>query len=372
LTPLVAKAQHSHVSPQLSKRARSILYAVVTEFIATGEPVGSRTLAKKYALDLSAATIRNVLADLEDAGYLAQPHTSAGRVPTEAAFRLFIDALMRIRLLSGDEEARIRELFAELHPGTDLLREGGKLLADLTGTVAVMMRPRIESRTVLKIRFIPTRPGELLSVIVLSDGTVENRFITIETMLGDSDLERLHNMLEESVSGRTLSDVREYFAGSLVERRDELAGLHQLGLTLVTAAIDRVDRSMDIVIEGQARLLERPELANTDYLKELMRALEDRERLVMLLDRALSSARVQVFLGDETRGSGGYSVSVVAAPYHEDGRPGGAVGVLGPTRMDYPGVVPLVGATAEAISQALSRSRDVRNPSTKDDPSDDS
>ena len=345
---------------QLSKRARSILYAVVTEFIATGEPVGSRTLAKKYRLDLSAATIRNVLADLEDAGLLAQPHTSAGRVPTEAAFRLFIDALMRIRQLSQDEESRISELFQELHPGADLLRESGKVLSDLTGTVAVMMRPRIETRTVMKVRFIPTRPGELLSVIVLSDGTVENRFIPIDAPLENPELERLHNVLEEAVAGRTLADLRNHLAETAAEQRDEVSSLRALGLTLVSAAIDKADRAMDIVVEGQSRLLERSEFANTEHLKELMRAIEDRERLVMLLDRALSSERVQVFLGDETSDTVGYPVSLVAAPYQDDGRPGGAVGVLGPTRMDYPGVVPLVGATAEAISLALARSRAAR------------
>jgi heat-inducible transcriptional repressor len=363
---------HFEVSVQLSKRARSILYSVVTEFIATGEPVGSRTLAKKYGLDLSAATIRNVLADLEDAGYLAQPHTSAGRVPTEAAFRLFIDALMRIRQLSSDEEERIRELFEELHPGADLLRESGKLLSDLTGTVAVMMRPRIETRTVLKIRFIATRPGELLSVIVLSDGTVENRFVAIDGSFSDSDLERVHNMLEEAVSGRTLSALRDHFAETAAEQRDEVAKLRQIGLALVSSAIDKADRAMDIVIEGQARLLERPELVGPEHLRDLMRALEDRERLVMLLDRALSSNRVQVFLGNETSENAGYPVSVVAAPYEEDGRPGGAVGVLGPTRMDYPGVVPLVGATADAISRALARSREALTRSDDGDPPGDS
>ncbi len=190
----------------LPKRARSILYAVVTEFIAAGEPVGSRTLVKKYGLDLSAATIRNVLADLEDAGYLTQPHTSAGRVPTEKAFRLFIDALMRVRQLSDDEATRIGELFSEMQPGVQLLRETGRLLSDLTGTAAILMRPRIESRMVVKVRFIPTRPGEVLSVIVLSDGTVENRFINVDGALNDSDLERLHAMLEEGIGGRSLAD----------------------------------------------------------------------------------------------------------------------------------------------------------------------
>jgi len=354
---------------QLPKRARSILYAVVTEFIATGEPVGSRTLVKKHGFELSAATIRNVLADLEDAGYLTQPHTSAGRVPTEKAFRLFIDALMRIRHLSDDEATRIAELFAELHPGVDLMRETGKLLSDLTGAAAVLVRPRIESRTVLKVRFIPIRPGELLSVIVLSDGSVENRFLPVEAPIGESELERLHAALEEVVGGRTLTDLRAHFAKSLEESRDELAGLRKLGLELVDASIASADRGMDIVIEGQTRLLERGDFASPAHLKDLMHVLEDRERLVMLLDRMLSSDRVQVFLGEETAEAVGHPVSLVAASFREDGRPSGAVGVIGPTRMDYPRVVPLVGATAEAVSAALSRGREgaVSRPAETDD-----
>jgi len=346
------------VTPPLPKRARSILYSVVTEFIATGEPVGSRTLVKKYGFDLSAATIRNVLADLEDAGYLAQPHTSAGRVPTEKAFRLFIDALMRVRQLSDEEAHRIEELLADPHSGPELMRQTGRLLSDLTGAAAIMVRPRIETRAVLKVRFIPTRATEILSVIVFADGSVENRFISIEAPISEPELLRLHNALEEGISGRSLAEVRDHFARALSDARDELATLRELGLSLVNAAIAGAGRSVDVVIEGQARLLERPGFASTEELRELMRVLEDRERLVMLLDRALSSDRVQVFLCEETSEAVGYPMSVVAAPIHEDGRPGGAVGVIGPTRMDYPSVVPLVGATADAVSAALSRNRE--------------
>lgn len=336
-----------------------MLYAVVNEFIATGEPVGSRTLAKKYGFDLSAATIRNVLADLEDEGYLAQPHTSAGRVPTEKAFRLFIDALMQVRELSADEAARIALWFEDFRPGTETLRETGRLLSTLTGAAAVVVRSRLETRALLKIRFIPTRPGELLSVLVFTDGTVENRFLAVEGPIGERELERVHNMLEESLGGRTLPAVRDLFARGLEERRGELDELHRLGHALMSAAIDGADHGLDVVVEGQARLLENPELARSEELHELLRALEDRERLVMLLDRMLSAERVQVFLGEETSEMVGHPVSVVAAPYREDGgRPGGAIGVIGPARMDYPAVVPLVGATAEAMSAALARSRD--------------
>jgi heat-inducible transcriptional repressor len=346
-------------APPLSKRARAVLYAVVTEFIATAEPVGSRTLTRKYGFSLSAATIRNELADLEDAGYLAQPHTSAGRVPTEAAFRIFVDALMQNRALSENDAARIHEHFGELDSDSDILRETGKLLSDLSGAPAVLVRARTESRTLLTLRFIPTRPFELLSVIVFSDGTVENRFIHLEKAVTEKELERVHNMLAETVKGRTLGAIREYFSSSLGAGENELASLHQLGLSLVRAATENATRGVDVVIQGQSRLLESPEFGSVERVRELLYALEDRERLLTLLDRTLASEHVNVFLGEETEQMVGFPVSLVAAPYREEGgEPGGAVGVIGPTRMDYPFVVPLVGATANAMSATIVRLRD--------------
>lgn len=346
----------------LSKRARAVLYAVVTEYLATGEPVGSRTLTRKHGFDLSAATIRNVLADLEDAGFLAQPHTSAGRVPTEAALRLFIDALMRVRELSVDEAARIREWFEDQSPGADLARASGRLLADLTGSAAVVVRPRVEARTLLNLRFVPARPGELVGVLVFGDGSVENRFVHVDRPLGASDLERLHNVLEEIVPGRTVSEVRDHLADVVSQRRDELAALLEVGARLVGATVERGDRGADVIIEGRARLLERAAPGQDAAVRGLLQALEERERLVALVEELAATERVQVFLGNETGDHVGFPVSVVAARYQEeDGRPAGAVGVIGPARMDYPSVVPIVGATADALTQALARSREGRH-----------
>ena len=335
-----------------------MLYAVVTEFIATAEPVGSRTLTRKYGFSLSAATIRNELADLEDSGYLAQPHTSAGRVPTEAAFRIFVDALMQVREVSQTDAARIADYFSDLNADSDILRETGKLLSDLSGAPAVLVRVRAESRTLLTLRFIPTRPFELLSVMVFSDGTVENRFIHVEKPVSEHELERVHNMLGEAVKGRTLASIREYFA-DVSSHADEIATLRQLGSSLVRAATDNATRGVEVVIQGQSRLLESPEFGNVERVRDLLFALEDRERLLTLLDRTLASTHVNVFLGEDTEKMVGFPVSLVAAPYSEEGgEASGAVGIIGPTRMDYPFLVPLVGATANAMSAAMRRLRD--------------
>lgn len=341
----------------LSKRERAVLSAVVSEFTATGEPVGSRTIAKKYGFDLSPATIRNVMADLEEQGFLAQPHSSAGRVPTEAAFRLFIDALMRARQLSDVDAARITSWFGEHPPGADLLRGAGKLLSDMTGAAAVLLRGRSSDVKLTTLRFIRTRPQELLGVLVFSDGTVENRFMAVEQEPTDRELERIHNMLEEVVEGRTLESIREHFARSAREHRDELAALGRMGARLIQATLGAASTRADIIIQGQSRLLEHPEFASPERLREIVRALEDREHLVVLLDGIIDTRRVQVFLGGEMRETMGYPVSLVAAPYEQDGRPSGALGVIGPTAMDYPTVIPVVQATAEAMSAALSKVR---------------
>src|SRR5258706_10382315 len=182
--------------PDLSQRARQILYACITEFVATGEPVGSRTLSKK-GIGLSPASIRNVLSDLEELGYLHQPHTSAGRVPTDKAFRLFIDAMMEVRQLTDAENAHILHRFAEIEPGPNFLRETGKLLSELAGTAAVVVSPRAETMTLKHLRFIRTIPGEVLAVAVMTDGTVQNRFLKADVT--EDDLQKVHNLLDDVI-----------------------------------------------------------------------------------------------------------------------------------------------------------------------------
>ncbi len=347
---------HWSVPEPLTRRARDVLYALLNEFIAKGEPVGSRTLVKKYRFDLSPATIRNVLADLEDMGYLVQPHTSAGRVPTEKAFRLFIDALMKTRQLSAPDAAKIAEWLSHEPAGDDLLRSTGRLLSDLTGSPALVARRRAESRPLLKIRFIPTRPTELLSVVVFRDGTVENRFIHVDAPFHEGELERLHQLLEQASEGRTLSQLRDYFVRARNAGQGETQPLADRGLTLVSAALDQTARSSELVVEGQSKLLNHAVWSQGEQIKDMLHALDDRERLITLLDRTLESQNVQVFLGGDVGGANESPMSLVAAPYrNQSGEPGGAVGVIGPTRIDYSVVVPLVGATADAVAAALAR-----------------
>lgn len=342
----------------LTNRSRKILLAVVTEFISTGAAVGSRTLARKYGLDLSAASIRNVLADLEEAGYLKQPHTSAGRIPTDHALRVFIDTLIQARPMSPEDHAKMGQRFAEIYAlATDPMREAGKYLSELSGTAAVVAAPRSELRALSQMRFITTRPNQLLAVLVFTDGTVENRFIRIEEKLDESELLRIHNLLADVIEGRSLGEVRDLFARRLADERVALDALRRRAFELGQAATMDVKRPGAVVIEGQGKLIELPEYADTSRLKKLLHALTEREELLGLLDKVIAAGAVTVFVGSEAGELGEGDLSLVVAPYTEHGRVAGTVGVLGPTRMDYAKVMPLVDATATAMSAALGNKR---------------
>ena len=352
--------------PELNARARQVLYHCVTEYVATGEPVGSRTLSKKSGLDLSPASIRNVLADLEEMGYLRQPHTSAGRVPTDRAFRLFIDALMQVHALTNEEQAAIRDRLASMEPGMNVMRETGKLLSELTGTAAVVLAPRTETLVLKHLRFIRTSNDEVLAVLVMKNGTVQNRFIAAAAT--EQELQRIHNLLDDVVEGRSLGDLRELFERRLQTERVQHDDVRRRAFELGGAAVEEAagGESADLIVEGQDRLLEKPEFHDAEHVRVLVTALDAREKLVALLDLAMQAKGGHVVVGEEVGELGGGQLAIVGAAYTTHGHAAGSVGVIGPTRMDYPRVVPLVAATANAMSEYLERAESAR----KDDDDD--
>lgn len=351
--------------PDLSQRAKQILYACITEFVATGEPVGSRTLSKK-GIELSPASIRNVLADLEEMGYLHQPHTSAGRVPTDKAFRLFIDAMMDVRNLTDEENAQILQRFAEIAPGPNFLRETGKLLSDLAGTAAVVVSPRAESMTLKHLRFIRTMPGEILAVLVMSNGVVQNRFVKAD--IEENDLQKVHNLLDDVIEGRTLGDLRDLFARRRESDRVRHDATKKRAFELGEAAVAEVaDAGADVVIEGRAKLLGLPEFSGNAGLKDVVNALDEAESIVRLIDATVAANGTTVVVGREAGDLAGGQLSIIGATYRSRGRMTGSVGVIGPTRMDYPKVVPLVTATANAMSSVIEAQGASKGSSRDDD-----
>jgi heat-inducible transcriptional repressor len=338
---------------ELSDREIQILRAVVTEYIDTGAPVGSRTLSRKYGLALSPASIRNVLADLEDAGLLYQPHTSAGRLPTERAFRLFVTELMSPASPTEEELADIQSLDA-MEPGVELLRETGRVLSKLANTASVVVAPRTDLRRLTQLHFIITREPTrgLLAVLLFADGSVETRYVDADDVPAEQDLEAIHNVLAGEVRGKTLQELRDHLAEMLA--RDELVhdeiAAHAAAMAI--GAAREPPSAPIVVIEGQSRLLEQPEFADAEKLRELARVLEEREMIVLLLDKTIRGRTVNVLVGTEAGNLASGQLSIVAAPFTEQGGSTGAIGVLGSTRMNYPKVLPLVSATARAVSSA--------------------
>lgn len=350
----------------LSPRAKQILYACITEFVATGEPVGSRTLSKRAGIELSPASIRNVLSDLEELGYLHQPHTSAGRIPTDKAFRLFIDAMMEVRELTHAENALLLQRFSTIEPGPNFLRETGKLLSELTGTAAVVVSPKHETLTLKHLRFIRTLPGEILAVVVMANGTVQNRFLKAE--VDENELSKIHNLLDDVIEGRTLGELHELFVRRLQSEKVRADDVKKRAFELGEAAVAGADRGVDVVIEGRSKLLGLPEFSNTTDLKDLVNALDEGESIIRLLDATMAASGTTVVVGREAGDLAGGHLAIVGASYKNQGRLAGSVGVIGPTRMDYPKVVPLVTATANAMSTLIERRE---GPPRSDDDDDD-
>jgi heat-inducible transcriptional repressor len=332
----------------LSRRAQKILHAVVTEYLQGGDAVGSRTVTRRHDLGLSPATVRNVMADLEEMGLLEQRHTSAGRVPTTTGLRFFIDSLLKVRGLTPREKEEIRERVIAPSPD-EVVQKASRLLSDLTHHAAVILAPDPDQQRLERIEFIPLRDGKLIAVLVTTDGRIENRLL-LEDVDGGR-LDRIHNYLNELLSGMTIDEVRERVIRELGEDKNKYDEAVAMALRLGHAVFVKVpERSADVLVAGQANLLDN---VQPDQIRDLLRTLEDKETLVRLLDRTRNAEGLQVFLGAETAMQALSGSSVVAMPYGPEETPIGALAVIGPMRMNYGKVMSVVDFTADAVSQLL-------------------
>ena len=337
----------------LDERHRRILFAVVTEYIASGTAVSSRRIAKRYAINLSPATIRNVLVDLEEAELLHQPHTSAGRVPTDAGFRRFVDAMSTAGEISDAHRTALVRRLEDLEPGADAVRETGRLLSRLTGTAAIFARPRVDEATLDQLRFMRLSSGRTLAILVTRSGGVENRVVVTELDVDDRTLERVNNYLAELVGGRTLQSVRDLLAIRLATEQGQYQLLRKQAQEMVEATVDGQTEQAQVVIEGQGALFDRPEFGDAEKIRRYLSAFEEKQKLLELLEQTLLANGVRVFIGSEAALDAVGDISVISSPYRRDGASVGSVGIVGPTRMDYQKYVPLVGFAADVLSDIL-------------------
>ena len=336
----------------LDKRAQILLKTLIERYIAEGQPVGSRTLSKYSGLDLSPATIRNVMSDLEEAGLIASPHTSAGRVPTPLGYRFFVDTLLVTKPV---ETVDMQRLEGELHPDNPqrVVQAASQLLSQLTQFAGVVMTPR-RTMTFRHIEFLRLSEKRILLIVVTPEGDVQNRILLTEREFSASELIEAANYINQHYSGQSFEDVRTKLQGELSELRQDL-------IKLLTVAVDAGSRAMTernepYVISGERNLLSLQDLSqDMRRLRQLFDLFERKTSLVQILDLSLRGQGVQIFIGGESGFAAPDDVSVVTSPYKVNGEVVGTVGVIGPTRMAYDRVIPIVDITARLVSSALSQ-----------------
>ncbi|MDH3744036.1 MAG: heat-inducible transcriptional repressor HrcA [Acidobacteriota bacterium] len=350
----MARRAPSPEAPELSSRDREILKDTIRAFIVNGEPVSSRWVARAGRNQLSSATVRNVMADLEDWGYLAQPHTSAGRVPTRAGYHLYIDSLMSSRRVSRRERLQIDETVMTEAGGFDhLLASTSQLLSDMTHQIGIVVTPNLGETTLRSITFVNLTGCKVLCILVSTGGFSENKVIETSGALDREELIRISNYLTDNYSGLTLRQVRNRLIEAMSEERAKVDRLLGDAIQMAQEVL-RDGEGPGVFVEGTTAVLSQPELADLERVRLMLGAFSDHASLVQMLNHVIDGAGVRVLIGKECDLTSDLDFSMVATTYGEEGT-GGSLAIVGPSRMEYQKVIPLVDYFGEKLSQALER-----------------
>jgi heat-inducible transcriptional repressor len=339
----------------LNERAQLLLKALIENYIRDGQPVGSRTLSRDAGLSLSSATIRNVMADLEDLGFVASPHTSAGRIPTDKGYRFFVDTLLKLKPLHHEEISDIeRRLVTDPANGRSLVQTVSQMLSSVTRMAGLVTLPNPNYISLTQIEFVTLSDNRALAIMVMSNREIQNRVVQLDRPHSSEELRRAANYLNEAFSGRSLPDVRAQLLAQLQETREHMDQLMQDAIKVAQKVFDtKADEGVEYVIAGETNLMGFAELSDVDRLKRLFEAFNEKHDILKLLDSCLRADGIQIFIGQES----GYrildNISVVTAPYMLDNKVVGVLGIIGPTRMAYERVIPIVDITAKLLGSAL-------------------
>lgn len=336
---------------ELTTRSREIFRLVVEGYLSSGQPVGSKTLAGEGGLNLSPASIRSVLSDLESLGLLAAPHTSAGRMPTDLGLRLFVDGMMQVAEPTPQERAAIERRLGEPGPIEQALEATSSILSDLSAAAGVVMVPSREPR-IAQINLVPLSPGKALAVLVGEDGNIENRIFNLPENTPASALEQATNYISARLAGRTLAEavgaMRKEISSGRTALDEASRGLVEQGLAVWS---EDATRRPVLIVRGQARLLDETALGDIERVRQLLDDLENKQSIAELLEGAREAESTRIFIGSENRLFALSGSSVIASPYRD--REGRVVGVIGPTRLNYARVVPMVDFTAQSLGKLI-------------------
>lgn len=340
---------------ELNERSRQIFRFIVDSYLTGGDPVGSRTISQQLGLNLSAATIRNVMADLEDSGLLYAPHTSAGRLPTAQGLRLYIDGLMEIGNLAEEDRHTIEsQCTTSGQSMTQMMERAGSLLAGLSSGAGIVIAPKTE-KPVKQIQFVKLDEGRVLIVLVLQDGMIENRVMNVGSDIPASSLIAASNYLNDRLAGRTVDDVRQQIMREIEDNRTKLDAISTSLVRQGLAVPPNHAPEGHIIIRGQSSLLQNVKaLEDLERARVLFAALEEQETIARLLDATQDADGIQIFIGTESRTFQHAGWSMVMSPYRSgEGQLIGAIGVIGPTRLNYGRIIPIVDYTSKVMGKLL-------------------
>jgi len=342
-------------TPEPSERARHILKALVQSYIRDGQPVGSRTLSKAPEVALSPASIRNVMSDLEELGFITSPHTSAGRIPTPAGYRFFVDTLVKLQQPADtDLSALQRQISEEASFGArELASTASTALSSLTHLAGLVTLPRMTQVILRQVEFVPISDQRVLAILVINDHEVQNRILNLDREYSEDELRRASNFLNQTYAGKELNQVRNLVLDELRTTQETMNRLMIDTISIAQQAFAVDAPKPEYVMAGETQLMDFEDLADIDKLKQLFEAFNQKREILGLLDRSIVADGVQIFIGEES----GYQLlddcSIVTAPYRVDEDVVGVLGVIGPTRMAYERVIPIVDITAKLVGAAL-------------------
>jgi heat-inducible transcriptional repressor len=352
---------HDKFEDVFNERAQHLLRTLVGSYIRDGQPVGSRSLTRDSGLTLSSATVRNVMADLEELGFISSPHTSAGRVPTNKGYRFFVDTLLHGQALNDRDNGELLRQFENARMVVDdkaLVSAASQMLSNVTQLAGVVTLPRSPQAAITHVEFVSLSDNRVLVVLVLGDREVQNRILQMDRYHSAEELRRASSYLSELLRGRNVQEARQEILRQMQEARETMNQIMLDAVQVAEAAIaPQPDERLEYVIAGETNLMGVADLANVDKLKRLFEAFNERRDFLTLLDGSLKADGVQIFIGQESGYHIPNEVSVIAAPYSLDRNVMGVLGVIGPTRMAYERVIPIVDITAKLLSAALNSRR---------------
>ena len=342
------------INKELSERDEFILDAIVNDYINSPAPVGSRTICKKYNLNISPATIRNVASDLEELGYLTQLHASSGRIPTDKGFRFYVDRLLRLQQLTKSQKTEIENKYNvnELVLKA-VLEDTSKVLSKISHYAGLVLAPKLSTSLFEHIEFVKLSNNNILVVFVTKSGVVYNKKIRVTESFTQSDLHRVSNYLNEIMKGLNLYEIRRKIVNEMNKEKIKCNRLFSRALDMFKDVVEDGEHQDNLYIDGALNVINDPVFKDIKEMKKLLRAFEDKMLLVKILDKSILTDKTSIFIGEENDAEALANCSVVSSNYVKDGNVLGTLGVIGPRRMDYARVIPLVGYMSKLVSRLL-------------------